>query len=57
VASDAGIQPGDVILVFGGAPITTISDMQSQLDATSADAGVSAEIRRGPRDFKVLLQF
>jgi membrane-associated protease RseP (regulator of RpoE activity) len=56
-ASDAGIKAGDVILAVGGAPMMTISDLQDRLGATSANATVSAEVRRGPQDLSVQLQF
>jgi membrane-associated protease RseP (regulator of RpoE activity) len=56
-ASDAGIQVGDVILAYDGAAVMAVDDIQRQLAATIAGASVSAEIRRGPRDFTVQLQF
>ncbi len=45
-ADEAGIRPGDVIVAYGGEPVTNTEDLQARVVATSPDTVVPVEIIR-----------
>jgi hypothetical protein len=56
-ASAAGLAAGDIILMFGGARIETVADMQTALAVVQPNSRVSAEIWRGRREVPITFNF
>jgi S1-C subfamily serine protease len=55
-AEKAGVEPGDLVVEFDGAPVETLTDLYRRLWAKGS-AGVEARLtlldRRGPREVRV----
>jgi membrane-associated protease RseP (regulator of RpoE activity) len=56
-ASSAGMLPGDVIFTIGGAPVSSLDDIQRALAGVAPATTVSSDVWRNGQQFSLALRF
>jgi S1-C subfamily serine protease len=56
-ASSAGMLPGDVIFTIGGAPVSSLDDIQRALAGVAPATTVPSDVWRNGQQFSLALQF